>query len=72
MTRPDMTIYANSMRKAQAARISPEQRAAIHAWADRIQAARESRGELDARPKQFSVPVRDDLGILIGHVVFPT
>lgn len=70
--RPAITITANSMIHAQAATLTQQQKVEIHAWADRVQAAREARGEMDARPNKFSVPVRDSIGVLIGHVVYPT
>lgn len=72
MSRPNITITANSMIHAQATRLTQKQKVRIHAWADSVQAAREARGEMDARPNQFSVPVRDSIGVLIGHVVYPT
>lgn len=70
--RPNITISSNSMIHAQATRLTAAQKVQIHAWADRVQAAREARGEMDARPNKFSVPVRDSIGALIGHVVYPT
>lgn len=74
--RPNFTIYSDSMLHAQAIKLTPAQKVQIHAWADTVADARYARGETDAdgpvRPTQFSVPVRDSIGALIGHMVYPT
>lgn len=70
-TRPDITISAENMIYAQAARLSKSSLKAMDDWADAVEARRIARGDTeDARPRRFDVPVRDRNNTLIGHVSY--
>jgi hypothetical protein len=71
MNRPNITIAAENMIYAQAARLPKVSLKAMDDWADMVEARRIARGDTeDARPRRFDVPVRDRNGTLIGHVSY--
>lgn len=72
MQKPQITVTAQSMIYAQAARLTRTQRASITAWADDVEARRLARGvdAEDARPETFQAPVVDSIGVLIGHIAY--
>jgi hypothetical protein len=72
ITRPALTISAESMVYAQAVKLTAAQRRDIAAWADAVEARRIARGDdVDfARPETFRVPVLTRHDVLIGHMVY--
>jgi hypothetical protein len=72
MKKPNLTIAAESMIRAQAVKLTKTQRTAVAAWADEVEARRLARGEdaEGARPRTFTVPVIAATGALLGHVAY--
>lgn len=72
MNRPNLTIHATSMLRAQEAKLTATQRKQINRWADDVEARRLARGidAEDARPDHFDVPVLDSRGAPIGTMTY--
>lgn len=73
MNRPNITITAPDMLRAQGVKLSKAQMRQISTWADAVAAKRIARGEDadDSRPTRFNVPVNDVYsGALLGHIAY--